>query len=159
MCLTRVCFINVKPNEGQTGSNGAWVLAVDCSWYSDRCVNGCRPHFEENDWIFIGSVRSTVPLKSLLTGNNDWDFAAAQRAGAASYHLQRTLSVMTAVGRNRQVWVTPSPVTAETRGTDETHCDRSLTSNCCNHLTPPRPSPHVCTEWRGVVLHSSSLLS
>lgn len=82
----------------------------------------------------------------------------AQQASAASYHLH-TLSVMTAVGRNRQVWVTPSPVTAETRGTDETHCDRSLTSNCCNHLTPPHPTLHVCTKWGGVVLQSSSPLS
>lgn len=64
---------------------------------------------------------------------------AAQQASAAPYHLQRTLSVMTVVGRNRQVWVTPSPVTAETRGTDVTDCDRSLTSNCCNHLTPHAP--------------------
>ncbi|TNN84708.1 hypothetical protein EYF80_005123 [Liparis tanakae] len=32
-----------------------------------------------------------------------------------------------------QVWVTPSPVTAETKGTDVIGCDRSLTSNCSNH--------------------------
>lgn len=117
----------------------AWQMDKDLLWQS-------------------ATIYSSTPLKSLLTGNNDWEFVVAQQASAALYHLH-TLSVMTAVGRNRQVWVTPSPVTAETRGTDETHCDRSLTSNCCNHLTPPRPTPHVCTKWGGVVLQSSNPLS
>lgn len=94
---------------------------------------------------------------------------AAQQASATSYHLQHTLSVMTAVGRIRQVWVTPSPVTPETRGTDVTDFDRSSTSNCCNHLThhtPPPPclprSPRSQRRWgafvHGVVLQPSSPL-
>lgn len=42
---------------------------------------------------------------------------------------------------HRQVWVTPSPGSAETKGADLIGCDRSLTCNCSNHLTAPDRNP------------------
>lgn len=59
----------------------------------------------------------------------------ARQACVTQYHEQHTLGVC----RRRQVWVTPSPVSAETGGTDVIDCGRSLTSNCSNHSTAPHP--------------------
>lgn len=42
---------------------------------------------------------------------------------------------------HKQVWVTPSPGSAETKGADLIGCDRSLTCNCSNHLTAPDRNP------------------
>lgn len=42
---------------------------------------------------------------------------------------------------HRQVWVTPSPGSTETKGADLIGCDRSLTCNCSNHLTAPDRNP------------------